>query len=154
MRNLKKVVVLVGLVLLLGAGCGSEKTMTCTRTMNQNGLQADLRYEVDYKGDTVIKVKSTEKMTIEGDDAADTLDTYKTTVENTYAPYKDVEHYNYNVTVDGNTLTSTVEIDYSKIDTNKMIEIDSANSQLIKDGKIKIDDLKSAYESAGITCEK
>lgn len=154
MRNLKKVVVLVGLALLFATGCGSEKTMTCTRTMNQNGLQADLRYEVDYKGDTVIKVKSTEKMTIEGDDAADTLDTYKTTVENTYAPYKDVEHYNYNVTVDGNTLTSTVEIDYSKIDTNKMIEIDSANSQLIKDGKIKIDDLKSAYESAGITCEK
>ena len=35
-----------------------------------------------------------------------------------------------------------------------MLEIDSANGQLIKDGKIKIDDLKSAYESAGITCEK
>ena len=35
-----------------------------------------------------------------------------------------------------------------------MIEIDSSNGQLIKDGKINIDDLKSAYSAAGITCEK
>lgn len=154
MRVLKKLVVLVGFVLLVASGCGSEKTMTCTRTMDQNGMKADLRYEVNYKGSTVSKVKSTEKITIEGDDVTDTLETYKTTVENTYAPYKDVEHYNYNVSVDGNTLTSTVDIDYSKIDTKKMIEIDSANGQLIKDGKINIDDLKSAYSAAGITCEK
>ena len=59
-------------------------------------MKADLRYEVNYKGSTVSKVKSTEKITIEGDDVTDTLETYKTTVENTYAPYKDVEHYNYN----------------------------------------------------------
>lgn len=151
---MKKFVVVVGLVLLLGAGCGSEKTMTCSRTMDQNDMKADLRYEVIYKGNTVSNVKSIEKITIDGDDAAETLEIYKTKVENTYAPYKDIEHYSYNVTVDGNTLTSTVDIDYSKVDTKKMIEIDSANGQLIKDGKIKIDDLKSAYESAGITCEK
>ena len=35
-----------------------------------------------------------------------------------------------------------------------MIEIDSANSQLIKNGKISLKDLQSAYESLGVTCEK
>ncbi len=153
MRNLKKVLVVVSLVLLFATGCGNEmKTMTCTRKMNQNGMNADLHYEVDYKKDTVSKVKTTEKITIDGD--SELLETYKNTVETTYAPYKDVEHYNYNVEVQDNTLISTVEIDYEKIDTKKMLEIDSANGQLIKDGKIKLEDLKSAYESAGITCEK
>jgi len=60
---------------------------------------------------------------------------------------------NYGISVDGNTLTSTVDIDYAKIDTKKMIEIDSANGQLIKDGKIKLEDLKSAYETIGASCE-
>jgi len=60
-RILKKLVVLVGFVLLVASGCGSEKTMTCTRTMDQNGMKADLRYEVNYKGSTVSKVKSTGK---------------------------------------------------------------------------------------------
>jgi len=152
-KILKKILVLASMVLLLTVGCGNEtKTMSCTRTLNQNGMNADLRYEVDYKKDTVTKVKSTEKITIDGD--SESLETYKSTVEATYAPYKDVEHYNYNVEVQDNTLTSTVEIDYENIDTDKMLEIDSANGQLIKDGKINLDDLKSAYEAAGITCEK
>lgn len=151
MRVLKKFLVLACCVFLFATGCGKTKTMTCTRTMNQNGMKADLRYEVDYKGSTVSKVKSTEKISI---DDTELLDTYKKTVEETYEPYKDLEHYNYNVEINDNTLTSTVEIDYDQIDTDKMIEIDSANAQLIQDGKIKIDDLKSAYEAAGITCEK
>ena len=70
-----------------------------------------------------------------------------------YSPYKDVEHYEYNVDISGNTLTSTTKIDYSKIDTDQLIEIDSANGTLIKDGKINIEDIRSAYESVGATCE-
>ena len=87
-------------------------------------------------------------------DDASVLDTYKASVEKTYEPYKDLEHYNYNVEIQDKTLVSTVEIDYSQIDTEKMISIDSANGSLIKNGKIKISDLKSVYEAAGITCEK
>lgn len=151
MKSLKKILVLVSLAVLFATGCGSTKTMTCTRTMNQNGMNADLRYEVEYKGETVSKVKSTEKLTM---DDASVLDTYKASVEKTYEPYKDLEHYDYKVEIQDNTLVSTVEIDYSQIDTEKMISIDSANGSLIKNGKIKINDLKSVYEASGITCEK
>lgn len=149
---MKKIIALICFSLLLVTGCGSEtKTMTCTRTLNQNGMSADLKYEVEYAKDVVKKVKSTEKITSE---TTELLETYKTSIEATYSPYKDVEHYNYNVTIDGNTLTSSTEIDYEKIDTDKMIEIDSANGQLIKDGKISLEDLTSAYEALGATCEK
>lgn len=71
-----------------------------------------------------------------------------------YLPYENLEHYNYSVEIEGNTMISIVDIDYSKIDTDKMIEIDSANSQIINDGKLKLSIIENMYESIGATCTK
>jgi len=144
-------VLLVAILLVTGCGSESSKTMTCTRTATvSSGVNMDLKYQVTYKGDFVQLVETEEKITSENQTY---LETYKTTVENLYAPYKDIEHYNYDVKINGNTLTSTTKIDYEKIDTAKLIEIDSANETLIKDGKIKLADIKSVYEGIGATCE-
>ena len=140
------------LVVFLVTGCSSseEKTMTCTRTMNQSGIKTSLNYKVTYSGDYVNRVQSEES--IETSDTT-TLNTYKEQIEKIYTPYKDVKYYTYNVTVNGNKLVSTVDINYAKIDTKKLIEIDSANSQLINDGKVKLSSVKSLYEQLGATCE-
>lgn len=140
------------LVVFLVTGCSSseEKTMTCTRTMNQSGMKTNLNYKVTYSGDYVNRVQSEES--IETSDTT-TLNTYKEQIEKIYTPYKDIKYYTYNVTIDGNKLVSTVDINYALIDTDKLIEIDSANSQLIKDGKVKISDVKSLYEQLGATCK-
>lgn len=148
--------VMVGIIaclsLMLLTGCGeTQKTMKCSRTLNQSGISMDLQYEVLYTGDYVDVVKSTEKVT---SDNKEVLETYRTTVEKQYEPYKDIEHYNYNVSIEGNVLTSTTNIDYTKIDTSKMIEVDSANGTLIKDGKVKLDTVKQLYSQMGITCEE
>ncbi|MEI3530485.1 MAG: DUF1307 domain-containing protein [Bacilli bacterium] len=145
---------LVLTALLVITGCnnsGEEKTLNCTRNATiTDGVKMELNYKATYKGDYVQLVETTEK--IISDNAA-YLENYKSSVEGLYAPYKKIEHYNYNVEIKDNTLISTTKIDYSKIDTDKLIEIDSANSSLIKDGKIKIDDIKSLYESIGATCK-
>ena len=140
------------LVVFLVTGCSSseEKTMTCTRTMNQSGIKTSLNYKVTYSGDYVNRVQSEES--IETSDTT-TLNAYKEQIENVYTPYKDVKYYTYNVTVNGNKLVSTVDINYAKIDTKKLIEIDSANSQLINDGKVKLSSVKSLYEQRGATCK-
>lgn len=140
------------LVIFLVTGCSSseEKTMTCTRTMNQSGMKTNLNYKVTYSGDYVNRVQSEES--IETDDTT-TLNTYKEQIENIYKPYKDVEYYTYNVTIDNSKLVSTVDINYAKIDTDKLIEIDSANSQLINNGKVKLSSVKSLYEQLGATCK-
>lgn len=140
------------LVVFLVTGCSSseEKTMTCTRTMNQSGMKTNLNYKVTYNGDYVNRVQSEES--IETSDTT-TLNTYKEQIEKIYTPYKDIKYYTYNVTVNGNKLVSTVDINYAKIDTKKLIEIDSANSQLINDGKVKLSSVKSLYEQLGATCK-
>ena len=128
------------LFVFLLSGCENEvKTMTCTRTTNQNNTKMSLNYKVDYKGNYVTKVKSVE--IVESDDS-EYLNTLKEQTENIYSAYNNIENYNYKTEINGNTFTSTVDIDYEKIDTEKLISIDSSNSQLIKNGKIDIKDIK------------
>lgn len=145
---------LILVAVLFVTGCGGKeesKTLTCTRKATvTTGVDMDLTYKVTYKGDYVQLVETEEKVISTNKTY---LDTYKTTVEDLYAPYKDVEHYEYNVSVSGDTLTSKTKIDYEKIDTKKLIDIDSANGTLIKDGKIKLTDIQSVYEGMGASCK-
>lgn len=139
-------------ITLFAGGCGGKtEVMTCSREATiTKDTKMSLNYKVTHKNG-IVKLVETEEKVISDNETY--LNTYKETVENLYSPYKDVEHYNYEVKIDGNTLTSTTNINYEKIDTEKLIEIDSANKTLIKDGKIKLDDIKSAYESLGVSCE-
>lgn len=147
-------VVLGVFILLLVTGCGNSNntsSMTCTRTMDQNNIKTSLKYNVEFKDGYVLRIKSVE--TVETS-SSDILDTYKEQIESLYSPYQDVDYYEYNVNIEDNKLTSTVDINYEKVDTDRLLEIDSANGQLIKDGKISVNDIKSVYESLGAICEE
>ena len=41
-----------------------------------------------------------------------------------------------------------------KVDTDKLIEVDSDNGGIIKNGKVNIDDLREMYEQNGCNCKK
>lgn len=147
-------VFLLGITFL--TGCGNkevqEKTMICTRNATiAEGTTLNVEYTVTYQGDYVKKIYSNEKIS---SDNTEYLNQMKTMVENTYAPYKDLEYYDYNIQIEGDTLTSQLTIDYDEIDTDKMIEIDSANATLIKDGKVKVEDIKAQYNNIGAICEE
>lgn len=142
--------VFIFLILITGCSKESGNLMTCTMSMNQNNIKTNLKYNISYDGDYVTRVKSIE--TVETD-SEDILNSYKAQIESLYSPYNDIEYYEYNVKIEDNKLTSTVDINYEKVDTDKLLEIDSANGQLIKDGKIKVNDIKSVYESLGAICE-
>lgn len=151
---MKKILVglmIMGTILFTGCGAEEEKVMKCSRTINQSSIKMNLAYNVTYKGDYITKVESTEEIIT---DSTETLELYKTQIESTTASFKDIEYYDHEVTIEGDTLTSTITIDYEKIDTDKLIEIDSSMKQLIKDGKVSVDDIESVYNQLGITCEK
>lgn len=123
------------------------KVLRCTKTGEvTTGVEADLTYEVTYTGSYVDKVHTVEKLTSDNEQY---LNQYKTLVEAGYSPYKDIKYYDYDIKVKNGMLTSTVDINYAKIDTDKMIEIDSNNSLLIKDGKVKLSDIQEMYEQLG-----
>ncbi len=129
---------------------GTIKTMKCHLSKTESGALFDLSYFADYKGSYVTNIRSNEKI---ASDNTSTLETYKQMVEQNYEPFDEVEYYNYSVKIDGDTLISTTDIDYSKIDIDKVLQIDPSSSALIKNGKININTLKKAYESIGATCD-
>lgn len=149
---MKKRLIIAITTLLFLTGCSNESgTVTCSRTLNQNGVKMDLHYEIEYTGKYADKLTSTEKII---SSSSETLEIYKTSIEKTYELYKDIENYETSVSIDGDTLTSTVKADYTKIDLDKLVAIDSANEQLIENGKIKLDNILTIYEGMGIICKK
>lgn len=151
MKKILVVIMVMGTVLFTGCGKEEEKIMKCSRTINQSSIKMNLSYDVTYKGDYVTKVESTEEITT---DDESTLELYKSQIENTVSMFKDIKYYDHEIDIDGNTLTSTIKIDYEKIDTDALIELDSSMKQLIKDGKVSVEDIESLYNQLGITCEK
>ncbi len=156
-KKINPVYIIIPIVLIIGIICGyfifsstKEKKLVCTRTASQNGLQYDFRYEVTYKGDEALQLKSIEKVT-----APDTytLQILEQSLKTTYAPYTNLDYYDNTVSIDGNTLTSTTTADYSKMDLDKLIEIDSANQSIVKDGKVQVEYLKQLYSITGATCQ-
>ena len=123
-RYLFLAIVMVGVFLITGCSSKSKdivnngNVMTCTRSVNKNGMKTSLNYKVYYEGDDVTRIKSEESIQMENNKS---LKGYKEQIEKVYEPYKNVKFYNYNIAIRGNKLISKVDINYSKIDTNKLI---------------------------------
>ena len=67
----------------------------------------------------------------------------KTTLENTYATYNEIEHFNNKVEIVDEELVSTTTIDYENIDVDKLTELDSKNASLFTKGKVELETLKN-----------
>lgn len=149
----KGLIVLAVMLLVLVTGCTSskEEKMVCTRTSTMNGIKLDLNYQVYYQKDVVNKVQTTEKIT---STSKETLATYKKAIEDLYSNFNGIKHYNYDVAIEGDTLTSKTDINYSKININDLLKIDSSIEQLLnKNNKISLEKIKEVYESTGAICK-
>ncbi len=149
----KGLIVLAVMLLVLVTGCTSskEEKMVCTRTSTMNGIKLDLNYQVYYQKDVVNKVQTTEKIT---STSKETLATYKKAIEDLYSNFNGIKHYNYDIVIEGDTLTSKTDINYSKININDLLKIDSSIEQLLnKDNKISLEKIKEVYESTGAICK-
>lgn len=149
----KGLIVLAVMLLVLVTGCTSskEEKMVCTRTSTMNGIKPNLNYQVYYQKDVVNKVQTTEKIT---STSKETLATYKKAVEDLYSNFNGIKHYNYDIAIEGDTLTSKTDINYSKININDLLKIDSSIEQLLnKDNKISLEKIKEVYESTGAICK-
>lgn len=151
---MKKVIILGITLLILVTGCGTakEEKMVCTRTSTMNGMEMDLHYEVYYQGNNVNKVKTIEKVT---SDSEEVLKTLESQTKSIYSNFDDIEHYKYNVSINGNTLIGTTDINYQKIDMDQVLKIDSSIQNLLNDNnKVDLDKITQVYEQAGATCKK
>ena len=156
MKKFIKVLV-VALCTLLLVGCSSkEKNVitTCTLTSDQSasGYKLNSTYKIYSTNDAVTKVETTEVVTSDNEAIRDyfvsTLETSYKTADKAYGGYT------YEVINEYDKVTSTVTIDYTKMDLNKFIKDNSSmKSYVNKDNKITLAGAKNIYESLGATCK-
>lgn len=152
---MKKRTSLFLVLVLVAVCCGCQKktgTIVCTASQTPTtGVSLKSEYIITYKDSNVTKLKTTEKITTSN--TAD-LKTYQDSLNAVYDLYKDIEYYSNNISIEDKTLISSTVINYEKVDTNKLIEVDKNNANLIKDGKVKAQDVKKMYESNGCNCKQ
>lgn len=153
---MQKKILLTGLIMIvLLTGCNKEAKnnfiLNCSMKKTiVEGVQTNSNYKITHDGEYVETIE-TEEIIISTNKGY--LETVKETVESMYSIYKNVDHYKYKVTLQGDTLTSTTKIDYSKIDIDELIKINPEMALLIEDNKLKVSVVENLYNRMGIVCK-
>ncbi|MBQ6323672.1 MAG: DUF1307 domain-containing protein [Bacilli bacterium] len=160
--------VLIALVILfLVCGCSSkEKVEISGEKINTNkmghkhcvrnatagsGVTADLEYEVYYTGDTLNLLQATEKVLSTSNE---TLDKYENAYRSIHEHYKGLDNYEAEVVRTETTVTSTVNINYDKIDIDELIAIEGAEDNIFDDKVPKLSKWLELAKKVGATCEE
>lgn len=129
---------------------GMEK-LTCSREASAgSGVDVNLDYEIYYQGEYIQILHSTEQVVT---DDQDTLDEYEDAYKGIYKNYEGLKYYDNTVTRTNDSVTSDTVINYGKIDTDKLLAIEGEEDNVIKDGKVKLDDWLDFAEQFGTKCE-
>jgi len=158
MKKIAVVLPILGIGLLL-TGCNTDetletKTIDCTLSTNDVINEYELKsiYKINYQGDYVVSVDTKEVITSED---TTVLDYFEATLKDTYSKTSEAYGgYDYQVVKDEGKVTSTVKIDYNKMDLEKFITDQPTLKSYVKDNKLLVTGVKSMYETMGATCSE
>lgn len=151
MKKITMLTIALSIACLLFVGCSGEKTMVCHRTMSSGSDIVTAIYNVRYKGEIVTKIKSEESLTSTN---KSTLDDYQSKMSTLYSPYLGIDYYNYNIVRKDNKVSVTLDVDYEKVDIEKLISVDPNNDSFFHDGKVYLNTLLNLYNNVGVICDE
>lgn len=150
---MKKYIIICCLMIIL-TGCVQEpitKKTECTIDNEVDGIKVDGTYELTYTEGYIDTVKFIEKYTVSDEYL---IESVENTFDNLYKNLGELKYYDYERITEGLTVTSTVNIDYNRINIDKLIELNKDLKNIIKDDKIEATVLINSYKSNGATCKE
>ena len=127
------------------------KKLSCTRDADAGaGIDVNLSYEVYYQGEYIQILHSKEQVVT---DDQDVLDEYENAYRSVDKNYEGLEYYDTSIVRTDNSVTDDTVINYGKIDIDKLLAIEGEEDNVIKDGKVKLDDWLEFTEQFGMKCE-
>lgn len=177
MKKLKRILISFLLIFcLLLTGCGEEEVVDekepvvnresvldvidssgngklfCTReAFASEGIDVELTYELTYKNGYVMLLHANEKVM---SDDKDSLDEYEKAYRNIAKNYEGLKYYDITITRSDNTVVNDTVINYEKIDTDKLLDIEGEEDNVIVDGKVKLTTWVSFAEKFGASCKE
>ena len=114
------------------------------------GVNVNLSYDVYYKGEDILLIKSVEEIETTNQE---TLDTYENSYRSIHEKYKDLKYYDTKIIRTDSKVTSQMDINYDKIDINQLINIEGSKDNIIENGRAKLDKWLDLAEKFGTKCE-
>lgn len=151
---MKKSLILLPVSILLLTGCGEKKgTIHCTLTTTDklNGYTVNADYNIHYKGDYVEYVENTETVTSDNEETLASFESQFNVLYN--GMNENYGGYTYSIKKDTGKLTSTVKIDYDKMDLDKLVKDQPTMKNYVKNKKMSKEGIENTYKALGATCE-
>ena len=151
MKNFKFLALSVLTTVLL-TGCGSEKTLTCSKTEDSSaGISVEQKIAMTFKNDKISNVE----MSVNSKATSDTIKTYWDTFASTLdAQYPSKDENGITVSTKNNEedyeYTITMGFDLSKASDDDLAEYGLDG---IADSNSKLKDVKESAEEDGYTCK-
>ena len=131
---------------------GESGKLRCSREAFANeGIDVELTNEIEYKNGYITMLYSVDKITSSSQSDLDTYeDAYKKIAKN----YEGLKYYDITITRSSNSVTNDVVINYEKIDTKKLLDIEGEEDNVIVNGKVALETWVGFAEQFGTVCEK
>lgn len=123
--------------------------LNCSINSTNNDATINTTYRAHYNNNIVTVINSEEKITTTSTTAFNLIESQIKILKNMYSGIKG---YSIEYTADNMIITTKSSIDYTKINSAELINIDSTISNILVDSKLKISNLKDLYASMGVTC--
>ena len=167
MKKMKRssFIILLFAILFVLTGCDSTTNLddkystdglnhiSCSRDAEATDEDTDVEimYDLYYDNNNYLKIlKSVEKIKSSNEEV---INKYKEAYETVYSVYNNMDYYDNNIVVKDDTVISTTNINYEKIDMDKLLEIEGKEDNVkVENGKIKLSDWKSFAKKYGTTC--
>ena len=156
---------LLGITLFTVAGCEDQKETVisngekvntakmehkhCERIGNLDNGEVSLQYEIYYTGEVLNLIQSEEKV-ISSDE--EILDKYEKAYKDIHAHYEGLEYYDTEVIRGDTTVTSTIIINYDKINIPALLSIEGEKDNIVEDGIPKVDKWLELAKKFGTQC--
>ena len=144
---MKKFVFLIFTIVLFVTGCGTKTgIIVCTSSTNDviNGYSLNSTYVINYKGNTVESVETEEVVASENNEV---LSYFEKTLDETYSKLQDTYGgYQYNITNENGKVTSSVMIDYNKMNVEQMVKDQPSLKSYVSNDKLTVEGIKSMYK--------
>ena len=136
---------------LFFCGCSNKNLVHehCIRNGTGNGFSTDLEYDIYYQDDILVKLESYESVLSEDKDI---LDTYYDAYHNIHNQYKDLDYYETKLERNDYSVTSTMIIEYNKIDIDKLIQIEGEEDNIFENKIPLASKWKSFAKKVGTSC--
>ena len=127
----------------------SSGILHCTRSGTANNAEPFFEYTLKYKDNLLLELHSIEGVT--SDDEA-VLDEYDTAYEKINANYKNLKYYDTEVIRTDVSVYRDTTINYAKIDTGKLLDIEGSENNIIENGQASLSAWLEFASKFGTTC--